>query len=61
MTESKLRTRIAELQKALDQVQANGNALVGAIQECELWLQNICEESTTAVTVDDETKVRSVK
>lgn len=41
MTEEQLKARIAELQASLQQVTANGNALVGAIQECELWLNKL--------------------
>lgn len=44
MTEELLKARIVELRKALDQVQANGNALVGAIQECEMWLAKLAEK-----------------
>jgi len=41
MTKEMLENRIAELRKQLDQLQANGNAIVGAIQECELWLSKL--------------------
>lgn len=45
MDKEALKARLVELRKALEQeqarfnqAQANGNMLVGAIQECELWL-----------------------
>lgn len=41
----KLEVRIAELQKQLDQVTANGNAIVGAIQDCEYWLSQLEQEN----------------
>lgn len=45
MTEEQLKARITELRQALEQVTANGNALVGAIQECELWLNKLQTEA----------------
>jgi septal ring factor EnvC (AmiA/AmiB activator) len=41
MNKAQLEKRIAELQKSLEQVQANGNALVGAIQDCNYWLKQL--------------------
>lgn len=41
MDKEALEKRLAELRKSLEQVQANGNALIGAIQECEHWLKVI--------------------
>jgi len=38
MNKEALEKRIAELQKELDQMQANGNAIIGAIQDCKYWL-----------------------
>jgi TolA-binding protein len=38
VTQEKLESRLAELQKAHDQVLANLNALEGAIQETQHWL-----------------------
>lgn len=45
MTEAQIKARIAELQQQLQQVTANGNALVGAIQECEFWLAKLKESN----------------
>jgi len=39
MSKEQLEKRIAELQASLKQVEANGNALIGAISECEYWLK----------------------
>ena len=33
--------RLAALKEQLKQVEANGNALVGAIQDCEYWLAEL--------------------
>ena len=33
--------RLANLKEQLKQVEANGNALVGAIQDCEYWLAEL--------------------
>jgi len=41
MDKEKLEKRLAELQASLKQVEANGNALLGAIQECQYWLAQI--------------------
>ena len=38
MTKELFEKRLAELQKQLEQIQANGNATLGAIQECKYWL-----------------------
>ncbi len=43
MTVEQIEKRIAELRKNLEAVQANGNALIGAIQDCEYWLSIIAE------------------
>lgn len=41
MSKEDLEKRIAELRKSLEQIQANGNATLGAIAECEYWLRKI--------------------
>ena len=41
MDKERIERRIADLQKQFEQVQANGNALVGAIQDCEYWLKQV--------------------
>ena len=45
LNKTDIEARLIELKKKLEQeqikfnqAQANGNALIGAIQECELWL-----------------------
>ena len=44
MDKSAVEKRIAELRKALEQIQANGNATIGAIAECERWLKQMNDE-----------------
>jgi hypothetical protein len=44
MTKESIEQRKIELQKQLDQLQANGNAVVGAIQECNYWLAEVAKE-----------------
>jgi len=41
MDRAALEFRIAELRKVLEQIQANGNAAIGAISECEYWLAKL--------------------
>ena len=41
MDRATVEARLAELRKQFEQVQANGNALLGAIQDCEFWLKQI--------------------
>lgn len=41
MTKEQIEKRIAELQKQIEQVNANGNALMGAIQDCQYWLAQL--------------------
>lgn len=41
MNREELLARIAELSKLRDNALANANALGGAIQDCEFWLQRI--------------------
>jgi hypothetical protein len=47
MDKEKLEKRLAELQATLEQIQANGNATIGAIAECRYWLAQI-EQSKNA-------------
>ena len=44
MTREDVEARIVELQKLHDQAVANMNALRGAIQDCEFWLQRMAHE-----------------
>lgn len=44
MTREALEQRIAELKEVLRQIENNGNATLGAISECERWLQIIEQE-----------------
>ena len=39
-----LEKRLVELRKELEQLQNNGNALIGAIQDCEYWLAQLESE-----------------
>jgi hypothetical protein len=41
MNKELIEKRLLELQKQLEQIQANGNATVGAIQECKYWLSQM--------------------
>jgi len=41
MDKEKLEARLVTLQKELEQIQANGNALLGAIQDCKYWLAEL--------------------
>lgn len=43
MNKEAIEKRISELRKTLEQLQANGNAVIGAIQECEYWLRILAE------------------
>jgi prefoldin subunit 5 len=57
MSREKLEARLVMLRKELEQIQANGNAMIGAIAECEYWLK----ETKTAEETDSpepETKVK---
>ena len=49
MDKEAVEKRLAELRKALEQTQANGNAIVGAIQECEYWLSLLDKEKAEKV------------
>jgi hypothetical protein len=44
MNKEELEKRLAELKNTLEQIQANGNATLGAIRECEIWLARLKEE-----------------
>ena len=41
--------RLTMLKEQLKQVEANGNALVGAIQDCEYWLAEIEKAETESM------------
>jgi len=41
MNKEEIEKRLAELHRMLDQIQANGNATLGAIAECEYWLKRL--------------------
>lgn len=41
MDKEQIEKRIADLHKQFEQVQARGNALIGAIQDSEYWLKQI--------------------
>jgi len=41
MNKEKLKARLAELQNTLKQLEANGNAALGAIEECKYWLAQL--------------------
>ena len=38
MNKEAIENRLTELRAVLEQIQANGNAILGAIRECEHWL-----------------------
>ena len=56
MDKEELKKRLAELNKTLEQIQANGNATLGAIRECEYWLQRLenKEKEEGVTTLPDE-------
>ena len=41
MTKEQIEARLAELNKELQQLTANANAINGAIQDCEFWLAQL--------------------
>jgi len=41
MTEAEIETRITELRKQQEGLVANANAINGAIQDCEFWLERV--------------------
>jgi len=45
MTKENIEKRIIELQKQLEQINANGNAVIGAIQDCNYWLAELEKDS----------------
>jgi len=51
MSKEKLEKRLAELQTSLKQVEANGNALLGAISECQYWLAQIEQDENAPEVV----------
>ena len=44
MDKEKLEAHLVELQQNLKQTEANGNALLGAIEECKYWLSQVEQE-----------------
>ncbi|MCR4308379.1 MAG: hypothetical protein NUV80_07560 [Candidatus Berkelbacteria bacterium] len=52
MNKEALEKRLAELHKMLEQIQANGNATLGAIGECEYWLKQL-EKEVNLETISD--------
>lgn len=53
MDKEAIAKRLMELRKMLEQVQANGNAIAGAIAECEYWLKKELEKEATLETISD--------
>ena len=45
MDKEALEKRLAELQALLEQITANGNATMGAINECKYWLAKLEQAS----------------
>ena len=58
MTSEQIETRIAELKKLQADVLANANAIGGAIQDCEFWLERVKSEAESIV---EPTKPRLVE
>lgn len=54
MTKEAIKKRLAELQKELEQINANGNAVMGAIQDCQYWLAQLDVEEMKAAEVPEE-------
>ena len=44
MNKEAIEKRLAELKVMLEQIEASGNATVGAIRECEYWLKREIEK-----------------
>lgn len=44
MNREAIEQRMSELKSQLEQLRANGNALLGAIQECDYWLARLVVE-----------------
>ena len=55
MSREQIEKRIAELQKQLEQIQANGNATLGAIAECEYWLKELEPKEETVTQHENQT------
>lgn len=49
MDKNVIEKRLAELRKALEQTQASGNAIIGAIQDCEYWLSVLDKEKAEGI------------
>ena len=45
MDKEKLEARMLELQQSLKQLEANGNATLGAIEECKYWLAQLEQDA----------------
>lgn len=60
MSKEQLEARLAELRRQLDQIQANGNATLGAIAECEYWLKQL-EEAEGETKAKPEVTVKDKK
>ena len=45
MTEEQIKQRMEMLKQQLEQLKANSNAIMGALQDCEYWLQQINAQS----------------
>ena len=48
MNKEKLEKRLADLQQTLRQIENNGNATLGAIEECKYWLAQLEQEENAA-------------
>ena len=55
MSKEKLEARLVMLRKELEQIQANGNALIGAIAECEYWLKELEPKEETVTQHENQT------
>jgi hypothetical protein len=53
MNKEAIEKRIAELRNNLEQVTAQGNGIVGAIQDCEYWISQLIHPEAGKV---EETK-----
>lgn len=49
MTKEQVEARLAELEKELEQLYANANAISGAIQDCKYWLAQFDAEEAKAI------------
>jgi hypothetical protein len=45
MTKEEIEARIAELEKKLEEIKNNGNAIIGAIQDCKYWIEQITKSN----------------